>query len=181
MPVQVRLVVEPRGRRGVPGRHSVEEQLTGEVHAPAHQVLVRRHAEPPAERPGQVGRMGVEQGGGLGQGHARHRAGVDDVAQPVGEPRIVHGGRWSQGAAQVLAEALGDEFETALRLQALARLDQGAVQLVDPVPQEGIVEPRVVHRPADQARVDLLGLQVQDPLAEALRRGGGAVVGHVRR
>lgn len=79
------LVVEPGHRRHLARRAAVEEEPAGAVDAAGHQVLVRCDAVRPAERPYQMGGMGVHEPGGLVEGDALGDAFVEEFAEGVGE------------------------------------------------------------------------------------------------
>jgi hypothetical protein len=88
---------------------------------------------------------------------------------------------FAQFTAQVLAQPLADQGQPALRLQILGSLGQHVVQLVHPPPEHRVDQSRMVHRRADQGVAEHFAIQVEHPLAEALRPDRAAVVRNVRR
>ena len=79
------LVVEPGHGRHLARRAAVEEEPARAVDTAGHQVLVRCDAVRPAERPYQMGGMGVHEPGGLVEGDAFGDVLVEEFAEVAGE------------------------------------------------------------------------------------------------
>jgi hypothetical protein len=82
---------------------------------------------------------------------------------------------------QVKAQPIQDEYEVAVGLERVLRVDEGAVKLVNAMAKVPVGNAWVVDRRADEFRAEDGRVEVQDPLAEAVRGGGAAVMWYVRR
>jgi len=105
---------------------------------------------------------------------------VAQITELVGDSAVVRRDRSQELIAQMPDKAFGDECEPALGLQLVAGPLERPVQLMNTVAQRRIVQHRAVDRRADEACVDLSGIQVEDPLAKTFGRHRAAVVRNMR-
>lgn len=129
-------------------RLSVEQQTAGQVDATGHHVLMRGDAEGAAEGSYEMRGVGVYQARGLFQGDAFKQTLVEEITQIPGDVAVGRRAVEDQPGAQMLAQPLADEGQTALRLELVSPVRESRVQLSDASAQHGIGEVRAVHHAA---------------------------------
>jgi hypothetical protein len=178
---QVGLIVEARLGRRLARGHAVEQETARQVDAAAGHVLVRADAELRAERPHQVGGMGVQPRRRLPEQYRLRDRRVQKVTEAVGDPLGSCHGAFGWMMLKIVAETVDDQREAALGLQLVPGPAQRLVQLPDAETQDRIGEHRPVGGPPDQPLRQLPEVQVDDALAESRLRRRPPVVRDVRR
>ncbi|GHF60128.1 hypothetical protein GCM10010504_30430 [Streptomyces griseus] len=122
----------------LPRRYALQQQAAGEVDPTGRHVLVRRDGVGRAEGPYEVGRVRVDQPGGLGERDALPQPLVQQLAQVLRDARARPGVLRGPGGPQMAAQPLLDERQAALRLQRVARVGEGGVQPGDAGAQQRV-------------------------------------------
>jgi hypothetical protein len=178
MPMQVRLVMEPDGDRDIGGRFAGEQAGASGLDAAPGEVAMGREPVRAGEAPHQVGRVGVQQGGGIAQHEPWDGAGIEQVPQVRGEPV---GRGLDRRCAQVPTDPVADQGEPALGLERGAAHVERPVQLVDARAEQPVVEARGADGGTGQRLVEDSGVDVQHALAEAVLGGRPPGMRHVGR
>ena len=146
-----------------------QQPAAGGLDPAAGEVAVRRQPERGGEAAHQVRRVGVQDVRGGAQGEpgrpGARRAGRAGRAASRGGSGAGRPGRPAGAAGSGRRSAPAGSRPPAPR-----RARQRAVQLVDPVAQQRVVQARAGDRGPGQARVEHVGVEVEHPLAEPVRR-----------